>query len=66
MANKTNKSEDKLPRTVSIFPYQTGRVKNIFADMSRYAMEPGKRISITGRVYWETRKNRSDVTGKNV
>jgi len=23
-------------------------------------MPPGKRLSITGKVYWETRKNRSD------
>ena len=29
-------------------------------DASREAKLPGKRISSTGKIYWETRKNRSD------
>ncbi len=35
-------------------------------DRGRKAKLPGKRISKTGKVYWETRKNRSDAPLKNV
>ena len=35
-------------------------------DKKRKALLPGKRISKSGKVYWETRKNRSDVKGKKV
>lgn len=30
-------------------------------DSKRHALLPGKRISKTGKVYWETRANRSDA-----
>jgi len=66
MAKKQSADKDKLPRTVSIFPYQTGYVKDIFADASRPALSPGKRLSKNNRIYWETRKNRSDTPGKNL
>ena len=35
-------------------------------DEAREALRPGKRISKTGRVYWETRKNRSDAGNTNI
>lgn len=35
-------------------------------DASRKALMPGKRISKSGKVYWETRKNRSDAKGSKV
>ena len=35
-------------------------------DKAREALSPGKRISKSGKVYWETRKNRSDKTGSRV
>lgn len=35
-------------------------------DKPRKALPPGKRISKTGKVYWETRKNRSDRPGQKV
>lgn len=35
-------------------------------DAKRKALAPGKRISSTGKVYWETRKNRSDSPGKKL
>jgi hypothetical protein len=35
-------------------------MRNKKADKSRKALKPGKRISKTGKVYWETRRNRSD------
>jgi len=38
---------------------QVGR-SDFKRDASRRALPPGKRISKTGKVYWETRKNRSD------
>ena len=35
-------------------------------DKTLKALAPGKRISKSGKVYWETRKNRSDSAGKKV
>lgn len=37
---------------------------NLSRDKKRDALMPGKRVSKTGKVYWETRKNRSD-SGKS-
>ena len=34
-------------------------------DETRTAYPPGKRVSKNGNVYWETRKNRSDIIPKN-
>ena len=39
---------------------------NLKRDFVRQALPPGKRISKTGNVYWETRKNRSDSPGKKI
>jgi len=43
-------------------------VKNldIERDKSRKALAAGKRISKNGKVYWETRANRSDKVGSKV
>ena len=46
-------------RTVSRVKYQTGKTVRT-RDVKRKAKYPGKRISKTGRTYWETRRNRSD------
>lgn len=35
-------------------------------DKARKALPPGKRISKTGNVYYETRKNRSDMPGTKI
>ena len=35
-------------------------------DSKRKALAPGKRVSSSGKIYWETRKNRSDQVGKKV
>lgn len=35
-------------------------------DKARKALPPGKRISKTGKVYYETRKNRSDSIGSMI
>ena len=45
---------------------QSGKTPNIKRDKGRKAELPGKRISKTGKVYWETRKNRSDRLGTNL
>ena len=39
---------------------QVGKT-NIDRDKVRKALAPGKRVSKNGKVYWETRKNRSDL-----
>jgi hypothetical protein len=45
---------------VKVLP-QTGKRKDLLRDAARKARLPGKRLSKTGNVYWETRKNRSDL-----
>lgn len=44
---------------------QTGK-SDVSSDKKRKAMQPGKRRSASGRVYSESRKNRSDLKGKMV
>ena len=44
---------------------QTGKT-TIKRDAARKALAPGKRISKTGKTYWETRRNRSDQVGKKL
>jgi hypothetical protein len=44
--------------------YASGSKSNKKADAKRKALKPGKRLSRTGKVYYEYRKNRSDVRGK--
>ena len=41
---------------------QVGK-SNASKDKSRKALKPGKRVSKSGNIYWETRKNRSDAVG---
>ena len=45
---------------------QRGTVKSLVRDRGRKALLPGKRVSRSGKVYWETRKNRSDALNKKV
>ena len=44
---------------------QVGK-SDISRDKARKALLAGKRISKTGKTYWETRRNRSDAKGSNV
>ena len=53
------------PNTILKEMKQTGKVKSIKRDISRIAQLPGKKVSRSGLVYWETRKNRSDNYGQN-
>ncbi|MBP92511.1 MAG: hypothetical protein CMC55_00150 [Flavobacteriaceae bacterium] len=41
-------------------------LKSLIRDRGRLALPSGKRISKTGKVYWETRINRSDAIGSRV
>ena len=52
-------------RVLKVLP-QTGGRKNLIRDKGRGAMLPGKRISRSGKVYWETRKNRSDNIAEGI
>lgn len=45
---------------------QTGIRKDVLRDASRKALMPGKRISKNNKVYWETRKNRTDRTNSTI
>ena len=44
---------------------QTGTTNRI-VDASKKALLPGKRISKTGKTYWESRVNRSDKSGSAI
>ena len=64
---KTRKTRKlKGPKVLKIIKYQTGKRESLKADRKRKALPPGKRISRTGKIYWETRRNRSDLPGKNI
>jgi len=52
-------------RTVKVLK-QSGEWIDKVRDGGRKAMLPGKRVSRTGKVYWETRKNRTDAPLKNL
>ena len=56
------KPKSKLLKRLS----QTGKRKSIKADKARKADGSGKRVSATGKKYWETRRNRSDKKGKRI
>ena len=44
---------------------QVGKTDKV-RDEERKALMPGKRISKSGKIYWETRKNRSDQKGSRI
>ena len=39
---------------------------NVIIDKARKALAPGKRVSASGKIYWESRRNRSDKPGSTV
>lgn len=53
-------------RTIKPTSHRTGKIVDIVADRGRKALLPGKRISSKGNIYWETRKNRSDLRGSKI
>lgn len=44
---------------------QVGK-SNFDRDVARKSLVPGKRISKSGKTYWETRRNRSDSAGAKI
>lgn len=54
-----------LRKNLRVLP-QVKVKENKSIDATRKALAPGKRISKTGKVYWETRSNRSDALGKKI
>ena len=58
-------SEIKKGTVTKILP-QSGKVIDYKRDAGRKAKLPGKRISKTGKTYWETRISRSDAIGKRI
>lgn len=45
--------------------HQRGGISNVTFDLRKIALEPGKRISKRGNVYYEYRRNRSDDNPHN-
>lgn len=52
-------------RSVKVSTHRTGKT-NVKRDIKRQALAPGKRISKAGNVYYESRRNRSDIVGKKL
>lgn len=62
-ASKGTKTPKGLNKIGTIYVTdQSGRNTNVVHDKNWNALKPGKRRSRTGKIYWETRKNRSDKT----
>jgi len=56
--------KEEVAQTLKILK-QRG-TSNLKIDEKRTAMLPGKRISKTGKIYFESRRNRSDSLGSKV
>ena len=54
-----------LRKSVTRRGEQTG-TSNKKRDKARKAMPPGKRISKTGKIYYESRRSRSDIYGEDL
>lgn len=73
-AKSATKPAKKKPAQGSLFAasvvksrksYTRGSTSNTARDNQRKALKPGKRISKNGNVYYEARKNRSDIKGRS-
>ncbi len=67
----------KLPKPITnVFAYNPQKVltklkrqtgsSNLIKDSRKKALPPGKRISKSGKVYWETRADHSDLENSNI
>jgi len=63
--NVFNLGNNKAQAVGKVLP-QTGKIISLPKDKARFALPPGKRVSRTGKIYWETRFNRSDSPPKKV
>jgi hypothetical protein len=57
--------DTRKPKVIDKSEHQTGKT-NIKRDEVRKALPSGKRISKSGNIYYENRKNRSDLTGSKI
>ena len=68
LTGKTKKRKKNIslrqPKTIKKTNKQSGTLKSLARDLQRISMPPGKRMSKTGKYYWETRINRSDLRGR--
>jgi len=55
----------KKPRVVKIVRRQTGTRVSLKRDQKRRALYPGKRLSRSGKTYYEYRRNRTDLRRKS-
>lgn len=53
-------------KNIRVLPQTAKDKTNKKIDAARKALAPGKRVSKTGKIYWETRASRSDAKGSNV
>ena len=60
----TKKYKYKRAKVLKVVRRQTGTRKSVNRDAARKAMPPGKRRSKSGKVYYEYRKNRTDLRGR--
>jgi len=51
----------KKPKVLKVVKRQTGERKSLRLDRLRKALPPGKRRSKSGKIYYEYRRNRSDL-----
>ncbi|MEM4501551.1 MAG: hypothetical protein QW512_05410 [Thermofilaceae archaeon] len=61
---KKKKWKYSKPKVLKIVNYQTGKRSSLKLDRKRKALPPGKRRSKSGKIYWETRRNRTDLKGR--
>lgn len=54
------------PKVIYSKKRQTGKRKDFEYDKKRKALPAGKRISKSGKIYYEYRKTRSDIQGLNI
>lgn len=54
----------KKPKVLIFINHQSGSRKDLRQDRMRKALPPSKRMSKNGNIYYETRRNRSDLKGK--
>lgn len=59
-------NEHAIGRRIIKLLRQTGKVKSLVRDRGRGAGLPGKRVSASGNVYWETRASRSDSLNSDI
>lgn len=65
-SSQTTLRSKKFGRQVLKASHKQTGTSHVKRDSARKAMQPGKRRSASGRVYTETRRNKSDIRGRRV